>query len=146
MAQPPGACCYRLLSFDFRLRIPTLATFMFDAETWAKGLFTSVRGAVLVRLHGWQFLERLHYRMPMGKGVISPPSHCPHLIIRFHLSSISACDVAHVARQMRQLPRADFRTLFPRELLTGLMFLACWLHYGRQSPALALVYCLVMAD
>jgi len=31
------------------------------------------------------------------------------------------------------------------ELLTGLMFLACWLHYGRQSPALALVYCLVMA-
>jgi leader peptidase (prepilin peptidase)/N-methyltransferase len=31
------------------------------------------------------------------------------------------------------------------ELLTGLIFLACWLAFGRQSPGVAAVYCLFMA-
>jgi leader peptidase (prepilin peptidase)/N-methyltransferase len=31
------------------------------------------------------------------------------------------------------------------ELLTGLMFLGCWLQYGRTSAAVALIMCLVMA-
>src|SRR5207247_9204399 len=31
------------------------------------------------------------------------------------------------------------------ELLTAVLFLSCWLAFGRQSPALALVYCLLLA-
>jgi leader peptidase (prepilin peptidase)/N-methyltransferase len=31
------------------------------------------------------------------------------------------------------------------ELLTGVSFLTCWLTFGRRSPALALVYCLLLA-
>ena len=29
--------------------------------------------------------------------------------------------------------------------MTALLFLSCWLAFGRQSPALALVYCLLLA-
>ena len=120
---------------------------MFESEVWAK-----------VPFHFWSavlfwfgcmvgsFLNVCIYRMPIGQSVISPPSHCPHCqySIPFYLN------VPLVTWLMLRGKCANCRApisvrYFLVELLTGVLFLACWLVYGHQSPAVALVLCLVMA-
>ena len=120
---------------------------MFDAETWAKvpPHFWSAVLFVFGCIVG-SFLNVCIYRMPRGKSVISPPSHCPNCnySIPFFLN------VPLVTWIMLRGKCANCRApisirYFLVELLTGLMFLGCWLIYGRQSPAVALVYCIIMA-
>jgi len=120
---------------------------MFDHETWAKVPFHF--WSVVLFMFGsivGSFLNVCIYRMPIGKSLISPPSHCPHCgySIPFYLN------VPLVTWLMLRGKCANCAApISPRyflvELLTGLMFLGCWLIYGDQSPALALVYCIVMA-
>lgn len=86
------------------------------------------------------------YRMPRGLSIVKPRSHCPHcayaipgylnipiftwLVLRGRCAN---CGAGISARYVVV------------ELLTGLAFLGCWLAYGGQSAALALVYSLVLS-
>jgi leader peptidase (prepilin peptidase)/N-methyltransferase len=92
------------------------------------------------------FLNVCIYRMPIGKSVVKPASHCPFCgySIPFYLN------IPLVTWLMLRGKCANCRAGIPVryflvELLTGLMFLACWLSFGRDSAGAALVYCLVMA-
>lgn len=119
----------------------------FDARAWSS-----------VPFHFWSvalfafgcmvgsFLNVCIHRMPRGMSVVKPPSHCPHcnysipwylnvplitwLILRGRCAN---CRAPIAARY------------FMVELLTGVAFLAAWLAVGSRSPAVALVYCLVLA-
>jgi len=120
---------------------------MFDAELWAKVPFHfwSVVLFVFGCIVG-SFLNVCIYRMPIGKSIIRPPSHCPHC----NYSIPFYRNIPLVTWLMLRGKCANCRApisvrYFLVELLTGLMFLGCWLIYGRQSPAVALVYCIVMA-
>lgn len=120
---------------------------MFDPAVWAK-----------VPFHFWSavffafgcivgsFLNVCIYRMPIGQSVVSPPSHCPHCkyAIPFYLN------VPLVTWLMLRGKCANCRApisirYFLVELLTGLMFLGCWLCYGGESFSVALIMCLVVA-
>jgi leader peptidase (prepilin peptidase)/N-methyltransferase len=120
---------------------------MFDAEVWAKVPFHFWSGVIFwLGCMVGSFLNVCIYRMPLGKSIVSPPSHCPHCqySIPFYLN------IPLVTWLMLRGRCANCRAPIPAryfivELLTGVMFLGCWLLYGRQSPAVALVLCLVMA-
>ena len=120
---------------------------MFDPQIWAK-IPPHFWSAVLFWLGCMvgSFLNVCIHRMPMGKSIISPPSHCPHC----HYSIPFYLNVPLVTWLMLRGKCANCRApisvrYFLVELLTGLMFLGCWLIYGEHTPAKALVYCLVMA-
>jgi leader peptidase (prepilin peptidase)/N-methyltransferase len=120
---------------------------MCDAEVWAKVPFHFWSGVIFwLGCMVGSFLNVCIYRMPLGKSIVSPPSHCPHCqySIPFYLN------IPLVTWLMLRGRCANCRAPIPAryfivELLTGVMFLGCWLLYGRQSPAMALVLCLVMA-
>ena len=120
---------------------------MFDAETWAKVPFHfwSVVFFMLGCIVG-SFLNVCIYRMPIGKSVISPPSHCPHCnySIPFYLN-IPLLTWLTLKGRCANCRAPISSRYFLVELLTGLTFLGCWLLYGQQSTALALAYCIVMA-
>ncbi len=120
---------------------------MFDAETWAKVPFHFWSGAIFwLGCMVGSFLNVCIYRMPLGKSVVTPASRCPHCnyAIPFYLN------VPLLTWLMLRGKCANCRApiaarYFVVELLTGVAFLGCWLLYARQSPALALVFCVVMA-
>lgn len=92
------------------------------------------------------FLNVCIHRMPLGQSVISPPSHCPHckysipwflnipLVTWLYLRGKCANCRAPIS------PRYFFV-----ELLTGVLFVACWLVAARTSPLLAVVYCVFVS-
>src|SRR6187549_3272071 len=120
---------------------------MFDAEIWAKvpfhfwTLVLFILGCIV-----GSFLNVFIYRMPLGRSVISPPSHCPHCnySIPFYLN-IPLVTWLMLRGKCKNCGAPISVRYFLVELLTGLMFLSCWVLYGRQSPFVALVLCLVMA-
>lgn len=119
----------------------------FDPEIWAS-----------VPFHFWSvvlfsfgcmvgsFLNVCIHRMPLGMSVVSPPSHCPkcgysipwflNVPLVTWLSLRGRCANCSAPISVRY---------FLVELLTGVLFLACWLLVGKQSALLALAYCVVMA-
>jgi len=119
---------------------------IFDARYWAAVPFHfwSVVFFVFGSIVG-SFLNVCIYRMPLGLSVVTPPSHCPHckysipwflnvpLVTWLWLRGRCAKCAAPIS------PR-----YFLVELLTGLLFLACWLFYG-PSAWLALVCCLFVS-
>src|SRR6185369_4550769 len=125
---------------------------MFDPEVWAKVPFHfwSVVLFVFGCITG-SFLNVCIYRMPIGKSVVSPPSHCPHCgySIPWYLN------VPLVTWLWLRGKCANFRApisvrYFLVELLTGLLFLACWLQFGTRSDPLpsiplGLIYCVFVA-
>jgi leader peptidase (prepilin peptidase) / N-methyltransferase len=120
---------------------------MFDAEIWAK-----------VPFHFWtlvlfmlgcmvgSFLNVCIYRMPLGRSVISPPSHCPKCSysIPFYLNIPLVTWLMLRGRCANCREPISIR-YFLVELLTGLMFAGCWIGYGQQTPAVALIYCIVVS-
>lgn len=119
----------------------------FDPEVWAAVPFHfwSVVFFVFGSMVG-SFLNVCIHRMPRGLSVVSPPSHCPHcgysipwflnvpLVTWLTLRGNCANCRAPIAVRY-----------FLVELLTGLLFLGCWLLVGQQSALLALAYSAVMA-
>jgi leader peptidase (prepilin peptidase)/N-methyltransferase len=92
------------------------------------------------------FLNVCIYRLPLGQSIVSPPSHCPHCkySIPWYLN------VPLVTWLWLRGKCANCRApisirYFLVELLTGLLFAACWILTRHRSPVVALVYCLVVA-
>ena len=88
------------------------------------------------------FLNVCIYRLPLGKSVVAPRSACPHcgkMIPLYHNVPVLSWLI------LRGKCRNCKEPISPRylivELLTGVLFLSCYLHFG---PALATVKCAVL--
>ncbi len=92
------------------------------------------------------FLNVCIYRMPRGESLVSPPSHCPHCnyAIPWYLN-VPLVTWLYLRGRCANCRAPIAARYFVVELLTGLAFLGSWLAAGRQSPLLALVYCLVLS-
>ena len=92
------------------------------------------------------FLNVCIYRMPRGESLISPPSHCPKCgySIPWYLN-VPLFTWLFLRGKCANCKASITVRYFLVELLTGLAFAGCWLATGRQSPLLALAYCLVLA-
>ena len=92
------------------------------------------------------FLNVCIYRMPLDLSVVSPPSHCPHCkyAIPFYLN-VPLLTWLMLRGKCKNCGVPISPRYFIVELLTGLTFLACWLVFGAQSPALAFVYAIFLA-
>src|SRR5262249_24694154 len=120
---------------------------IFDPNNWA-GVpfhFWSAVFFVLGCMVG-SFLNVCIHRMPLGQSIVSPPSHCPHCkySIPWYLN-IPLLTWLYLRGKCRNCGAPIAIRYFLVELLTGLLFLSCWLYYGHQSFLLALVYALFVA-
>lgn len=92
------------------------------------------------------FLNVCIHRMPRGLSVVSPPSHCPHCGYSIpwflNIPLITWLSLRGKCANCRAPIAARY---FFVELLTGLLFLACWLLAGKVSALLAIAYCVVLA-
>jgi leader peptidase (prepilin peptidase)/N-methyltransferase len=119
----------------------------FDSSNWARVPFHF--WSVVIFWFGCMvgsFLNVCIHRMPLGLSVVSPPSHCPHCkySIPWYLN-VPLLTWLMLRGKCRNCGAPISVRYFLVELLTGLMFLAAWLGYGRQSAWVALVYCLFLA-
>lgn len=92
------------------------------------------------------FLNVCIHRMPLGQSIVSPPSHCPHCkySIPFWLN-VPLFTWLYLGGKCKNCAAPISIRYFLVELLTGLMFLGCWLAFGDESPMKALVFCLFLA-
>jgi len=115
---------------------------IFDPHQWMLvpfsfwGVVSFVFGCIV-----GSFLNVCIYRMPIGKSIVSPPSHCPHCdySIPWFLN-IPLFTWLYLRGRCVNCKAPISSRYFFVELLTGLMFLGLWVTYGRQSVPLVLVY------
>jgi len=119
----------------------------FDPDIWRSvpDNFWSVVMFVFGTMVG-SFLNVCIHRLPLGQSIISPPSHCPHCkySIPWYLN-IPLLTWLSLRGKCRNCGAPISFRYFVVELLTGLLFLGAWLHAGRQSALLALVYAFFLA-
>jgi len=88
------------------------------------------------------FLNVCIYRLPRGKSVITPRSACPNcgdpIPLYHNLPVLSWLILRGKCRSCKQPISPRYLLV---ELLTGVLFLACYLHFG---PTLAMVKCAVL--
>ena len=91
------------------------------------------------------FLNVCIHRLPLGQSIVSPPSHCPHCqysipwylnIPLVHLGLLARANAGTAGRPI------SIRYLLV-ELLTALLFLACWLYFGGQSAVAGAHLCVL---
>ncbi len=120
---------------------------IFDPAVWAAVPFHfwSVVFFTLGCIVG-SFLNVCIHRLPLGQSIVSPPSHCPHCkyAIPWYLN-IPLATWVYLGGKCRNCGAPIAIRYFLVELLTGLVFLACWLSFGRHSLALALIYSCFLA-
>ena len=119
---------------------------MFDPHVWAAvpfhfwTLVFFVYGCIVGSL-----LNVCIHRLPRGESIVRPPSHCPHCqySIPWYLNIPFSPGFGWAA----SAPIALYFNLAPLisavELLTGVLFAACWNLYGAMSAIVVLVYCLL---
>src|SRR5262245_54485986 len=120
---------------------------VFDPEIWAAvpmqfwALIFFVFGCIV-----GSFLNVCIHRMPRGENVISPPSHCPSCgySIPWYLN-IPLVTWLYLRGKCANCRAPISVRYFLAELLTGLMFVSCWLKFGAQSGLLVLAYCLLLS-
>ena len=119
----------------------------FDPAVWAAVPFHfwSVTFFVFGCMVG-SFLNVVIHRLPLGESIVSPPSHCPHCkySIPWYLN-IPLITWLFLRGKCRNCGAPISIRYFLVELLTGILFLGCWLRFGPTSAALALIYCMVLA-
>jgi leader peptidase (prepilin peptidase)/N-methyltransferase len=120
---------------------------IFDSHNWA-GVpfhFWSVIFFILGCMVG-SFLNVCIYRMPLGQSIVSPPSHCPHCgySIPWYLN-IPLITWLYLRGKCRSCGAPIAIRYFLVELLTGLVFVGCWLKFGHQLPWLAIIYAVFLA-
>lgn len=127
--------------------MPGMIQAIFNREVWAAVPFHfwSVVFFVLGTIVG-SFLNVCIYRLPLGQSVISPPSHCPHCkySIPWYLN-VPLVTWLYLRGKCRNCGAPISARYFLVELLTGFVFLACWLFFGARHPALALVYAILLS-
>ncbi len=120
---------------------------VFNLEYWAAVPFHfwSVAAFVLGCMIG-SFLNVCIHRMPLGQSIVSPPSHCPHCqyAIPWYLN-VPLVTWLYLQGKCRSCGKPISVRYFLVELLTGVVFLGCWLAYGHQSAWLALIYAVFLA-
>ncbi len=120
---------------------------IFDLQSWAAVPFAF--WAFVFFTFGCivgSFLNVCIYRMPLDLSVVTPPSHCPHCkyAIPFYLN-VPLLTWLSLRGKCKNCGAPISVRYFVVELLTGSMFLACWLMFGPQSAGLALVYAIFLA-
>ena len=92
------------------------------------------------------FLNVCIHRLPRGESLVRPPSHCPHCgySIPWHLN-IPLVTWLWLRGRCANCKAPISPRYFLVELLTGAAFAACWMKFGHISPALPLVYCLMIS-
>jgi leader peptidase (prepilin peptidase)/N-methyltransferase len=110
--------------------VSSTVEFIFEAAIFALGLCWG------------SFLNVCIYRLPLGKSVVAPRSACPHcgkMIPLYHNVPVLSWLI------LRGKCRNCKEPISPRymvvELLTGALFLTCYLHFG---PTLATLKCAVL--
>src|SRR5439155_13734517 len=120
---------------------------IFDSRNWAEVPFRfwSVVFFVLGCIVG-SFLNVCIYRLPAGQSIISPPSHCPHCkySIPWYLN-VPLITWLYLRGKCKNCGAPISIRYFLVELLTGSAFLGCWLAFGKQSAALALIYAVFLS-
>jgi leader peptidase (prepilin peptidase)/N-methyltransferase len=115
---------------------------LFDPDVWSAVPFGfwCVVLFILGTVVG-SFLNVCIHRLPLGQSIVHPPSHCPHCnySIPWYLN-IPLVTWIYLRAKCRNCGAPISARYFIVELLTGILFLACWVGPGRQSPALALIY------
>src|SRR2546423_479289 len=124
-----------------------MLTPIFDPHNWSAVPFHfwSVVFFVFGSMVG-SFLNVCIHRLPLGQSIISPPSHCPHCkySIPWYLN-IPLITWLSLRGKCRNCGAPISIRSFLVDLLTGVLFLACWLRFGSVSPAITLIYCLILA-
>ncbi len=120
---------------------------MFDARIWAAVPFHFWSAVMFVfgSIVG-SFLNVVIFRLPRGESLVTPGSHCPkcNVAIPWHRNLPLITWLGQRGRCAACAAPISPR-YFLVELAGGLCFLACWLKFGGLSPALSLVYCVLIA-
>ena len=92
------------------------------------------------------FLNVCIHRMPLGQSIVSPPSHCPHCqySIPWYLN-IPLVTWIYLGGKCRNCGAPISVRYFLVELLTGIVFLACWIAFGQQSLPMAIIYAVFLS-
>jgi leader peptidase (prepilin peptidase) / N-methyltransferase len=120
---------------------------MFEPQIWAAlpfhfwSLVFFVLGTVVGSL-----LNVCIHRMPLGESIVFPPSHCPHCKYRIPFyHNVPLLTWLYLRGKCSNCAAPISIRYFLVELLTGVAFLGAWLAYGGTHPAVAVVYCLLLA-
>jgi len=92
------------------------------------------------------FLNVCIHRLPLGQSIVSPPSHCPHCkyAIPWYLN-VPLVTWLYLRGKCRNCGAPISVRYFLVELLTGVVFLSCWVAFAPRSVPLALVYSIFLA-
>jgi leader peptidase (prepilin peptidase)/N-methyltransferase len=91
------------------------------------------------------FLNVVIHRLPLEQSIVSPPSHCPHCYysIPWYLN-IPLVTWLYLRGKCANCGAPISIRYFLVELLTGVIFMLCWLGFGHNSALLALTYCVFL--
>ncbi|MBI1840076.1 MAG: prepilin peptidase [Verrucomicrobia bacterium] len=120
---------------------------IFDAELWAEVPFSF--WAFVFFIFGCivgSFLNVCIHRMPLNESLVSPPSHCPRCrySIPWYLN-VPLVTWLWLRGRCANCKAPISARYFLVELLTGLLFLLCWLRYGGESAGVALILSIFFA-
>lgn len=120
---------------------------IFNSDNWAAvpHQFWSLVFFVFGSMVG-SFLNVCIHRMPLGQSVVSPPSHCPHCkySIPWYLN-LPLVTWLYLGGKCKNCRAPISIRYFLVELLTALLFMSCWLKFGKVSAGESLVFCLFLA-